>query len=119
LLGIKLVNVEPGIVTLSLESKTELKRQNGILHGGAIASLIDTAAALAVLSTIGPDENMATVDLTIHYLRAIKEGTIKAEGKVLRAGRRVIAVSIEVMDEAGTLVATALSTYIRQNFSNV
>jgi uncharacterized protein (TIGR00369 family) len=113
LLGLELDEVGSGTATLGLKVRKELKQNHGVVHGGAIASLIDTATAFAILSLLEPGEKVTTVDLTISYLRPITDGRITAVGKVLRAGRRLLVVSAEVFDKDGKLTTTALSTYIR------
>ena len=85
----------------------------GIVHGGAVASLMDSASAFAVLTLLGPDEQTVTVDLTLHFLRPVSEGRIEARARVLRGGRRVFTVSIEATADTGKLVATALTTYLK------
>ncbi len=113
LLGLELDAIGPGTATLALEVRTDLTQNQGIVHGGAIASLIDTATAFAILSLITPEERVTTVDLTISYLRPVTSGRVRAMAKVVRAGRRLFVVSAEVFDESGTLASTALSTYIK------
>lgn len=113
LLGIKLEETTRGRATLSLEWRAELSRMEGIMHGGAIASLIDTASAFAVLSLLELPERTVTVDLTLHFLRPVSNGRIEARARVLRSGRRLATVSVEVSNEAGLLIATALTTYIK------
>lgn len=115
LLNVALVDAERGAATLVLPFRAELTRMEGIMHGGAIASLLDTAAACAVLTLLEPEERTVTVDLTIHYLRPVTAGEIRAQARVLRAGRRVVVVSVEVRDRAGDLTATAITTYARQS----
>ena len=114
LLGIEFVGAERGAATLALNVREELTRMEGILHGGAIASLLDTAAAFAVITLLEPGQRTVTVDLTIHYLRPVTEGEIRAHARVLRAGRRLVIVSIEVRDRTEDLTATAITTYVRQ-----
>ena len=113
LLGIELETVTPGTATLSLQITNDLKQNNGVVHGGAIASLIDSATAFAIISLLPPDEKATTADLTISYLRPLKEGRAHSTARVLRAGRRLIVVSAELVDDAGKLIATALTTYIK------
>jgi acyl-CoA thioesterase len=113
LLGIELEKVVPGEATLTLAIRPELSQNHGVVHGGAIASLIDTATAFAILTLIEPAERVTTVDLTISYLRPARDGQMRATARVLREGRRLLTVSAEVTDQSGTLLATALSTYIR------
>ena len=113
LLGIELDEIDAGIATLGLEIKPELKQNHGVVHGGAIAALIDSATAFAIISLLPPDEHATTVDLTISYLRPLTEGRARAVARVIRSGRRLIVVSAELFDHKGTLAATALSTYIK------
>jgi acyl-CoA thioesterase len=113
LLGLELVALSSGTATLGLTIRKELKQNHGVVHGGAIASLIDTATAFAIISLLTAKERVTTVDLTISYLRPLTEGRITAAAKVLRAGRRLFVVSADVFDRDGKLSTTALSTYIK------
>lgn len=113
LLGIELAAAYRGAVTLRLQVRPDLRQNQGVLHGGVIASLIDTATAFAIVSQLTEPEKFTTVDLTVNYLRPAKEGTITAQARVMRAGRRLLTVTAEVYDDAGNLAAVALSTYIR------
>jgi len=113
LLGIEIVSVEPGLATLSMKMRDDLKRNGGIAHGGAVATLIDSAMAFAIIPMLGQNEHSLTVDLTIHYLRPVSEGSARATARVVRAGKRVITVSAELFDGNDKLAATAISTYLR------
>ncbi len=113
LLGINFEDATRGEATLSLSARPDLERFGGIMHGGALASLADSASAFAVLSTLEPAEQTVTVDLTLHYLRPVTEGKLTAHARVLRAGRRVATVSVEIFNESGALVVTALTTYLK------
>jgi acyl-CoA thioesterase len=115
LLGIEVDSVEPGHAVLSMKLRDDLMRNHGIAHGGAIATLIDSAMAIAIMALLEENERTVTVDLTIHYLRPISEGTARASARVVRAGRRVITVSAELFDQNEKLSATAISTYLRTN----
>lgn len=113
LLGINFEHATRGAASLSLHPRADLERFGGIMHGGALAALADTASAFAVLSTLDGDEQTVTVDLTLHYLRPVNEGKLTAHARVLRAGRRVATVSVEILNESGALVLTALTTYLK------
>ena len=113
LLGIEVDSVEPGHAVLSMPIRNELKQNHGVAHGGSIAALIDSAMAIAIMPLLAENERTTTVDLTIHYLRPLTEGTARASARVVRAGRRVITVSAELFDDHDKLAATALSTYLR------
>jgi uncharacterized protein (TIGR00369 family) len=114
LLGLEFVGASRGEATFALEIREELTRMGGIAHGGALASLLDTAAAFAVHTLLAPEERTVTVDLTVHFLRPVGEGRVEARAQVLRAGRRIVIISAEATDRAGLLVATATTTYVRQ-----
>ena len=113
LLGIEVDAVEPGHAVLSMKLRHEHMRNNAIAHGGVIATLIDSAMAIAIMALLEENERTVTVDLTIHYLRPVPEGSAKASARVVRAGRRVVTVSAELFDTEGKLAATAISTYLR------
>lgn len=113
LLGIELDEVSNGTAKLGFDIRKELTQNHGVVHGGAIASLIDSATAFAIISLLAPKEKVTTVDLTISYLRPLTKGRVTAVAKVVRAGRRLFVVSAEVLDSDGKLAATALSTYIK------
>jgi uncharacterized protein (TIGR00369 family) len=113
LLGIELDNISSGTATLGLTVRRELLQNHGVVHGGVIASLIDTATAFAIISLLAPSERVTTVDLTISYLRPLTEGRLTTVARVLRSGRRLFVVSAEVFDKDGKLATTALSTYIK------
>jgi uncharacterized protein (TIGR00369 family) len=113
LLGIELESQEPGVAVLKMNLREELMRNGGIAHGGAVAALIDSAMAFAIMPLLAENEHSMTVDLTIHYLRPVSEGSARATARVVRAGKRVITVSAELFDSNGKLAATAISTYLR------
>ena len=113
LLGIELDAISKGAATLGLDVRKELLQNHGVVHGGAIASIIDTAMAFAIITLLEPREKVTTVDLTISFLRPLTKGRITAVAKVVRAGRRLFVVSAEVFDVDRKLATTALSTYIK------
>jgi uncharacterized protein (TIGR00369 family) len=115
LLKVELGEVKRGAATLYLEVRDELRQNKGVVHGGVIASLVDTAAAFAIITALEKDQTTTTVDLTIHYLRPLHRGRVTAQARVLRAGRRILTIRIDVLDETQALAATALTSFIRLN----
>jgi uncharacterized protein (TIGR00369 family) len=113
LLGLKLEAIKPGEATLSLETREDFMQNNGIVHGGVIASLIDSTTAFSIIPLLATNERITTLDLTITYLRPLVSGRVRATAKVLREGGLVIVTSADVFDSAGNLASTALSTYLR------
>lgn len=113
LLGMELLEMSHGKAKLKLPMKQKLRQPHGVLHGGATASVIDTAMAFAVASVLKDGEKASTVDLTVHYLRPVLEGEIFCTAKILRAGRKLLTVSADVVNADGKPIATALSTYAK------
>jgi uncharacterized protein (TIGR00369 family) len=113
LLGLELGEVGPGDVSIHLEIRDELRQNQGVVHGGAVASLIDTAAAFAVLTRLDINERVTTTDLTIHYLRPASTGRLTARARIVRGGRRLFVLSVEVTSNQEILVATAITSYIK------
>lgn len=114
LLGLEFVSAERGTATFALEAREELSRMGGILHGGAVVSLMDTAAACAVHTLLEPGGRTVTVDLTVHFLSPATSGRVEARATVLRRGRRVIILNVEARDADDTLIATSTMTYYAQ-----
>lgn len=112
LIGMELAEMKDGAATVRLKMRDELRQPQGILHGGATASIIDTAMAFAVVTKLTESEKASTVDLNVHYLRPVIEGEIVCTAKIIRAGRRLMTVSAEVFN-GEKLIATALSTYTK------
>ena len=115
LLRMEFVSAERGAATIALEVREELTRMGGLLHGGVIASLLDTAAAFAVHTLLDPQGSTVTVDLTLHFLRPVTSGRVEAHARVLREGRRVVIIVAEAIDQDGVLTATATTTYLKKS----
>ncbi len=105
-----------GHVTLRMPMRAELEtRRPGVMHGGALASLIDAACGGAVTTLRRADDDtwtgQATTDLNITYLNAATSDVL-AEGRVLRSGRSIAYAHAEIRDVAGNLVAVGRATYM-------
>ena len=84
----------------------------GTVHGGVLSTLLDTAAACAVHSTLAVGESYTSLDLTVKFLRpvTVESGLLTCEGTVLQRGRRTALAQAQLTDESGRLVAHATST---------
>ena len=84
----------------------------GSVHGGVIATLLDSAAGCAVHSVLAAGEGYTSVDLTTKYLRpvTVSTGTVTATGTVLSRGSRTALAQAQLVDDAGRLLAHATST---------
>jgi uncharacterized protein (TIGR00369 family) len=115
LLGMEFVDAGRGWADYRLLIREELTRMRGIAHGGAITSLMDTAAAFAVHTILRPEEWTVTVDLTIHFLKPTSRGEVVAHARVVRDGRSLVIISVEAKDEERHLVAIATTTYLKRS----
>ena len=111
MLGFQIESLGPGRAVLSMEVKRVHKQIQDVVHGGVLAALADTAAAIAAYTVVPHGTEIATIELKINYLSAVPGGKIKAKGKVLRAGRNFVVTECEVFDGRGTLSAKALLTF--------
>ncbi len=84
----------------------------GGVHGGVISTLLDTAAACAVHSTLAVGEMYTSLDLTVKFLRpvTVDSGLLVCEGTVLQRGRRTALAQAELKDGHGKVVAHAISS---------
>jgi uncharacterized protein (TIGR00369 family) len=82
----------------------------GIVHGGVLATLIDTATFWAGFMRLPEDAGLVNVDLKLNYLKAVAGGKLRADGRCLRAGRQISYAEASVFDEAGELIAHGTST---------
>ncbi len=112
-LGMQLIEIQPGMATLLLPFTDAVVTVGTIVHGGAIASLIDTAAMLAAWSDVEVPAKPrgTTVNLTVAYLAAADKEDIHAIARVLCRGRSLVYLDIEVKSASGNAVAKGLITY--------
>jgi acyl-CoA thioesterase len=111
LFGYELDSIGDGKAVMSLRVLDRHKQIHGVVHGGILASLADTAGAMAAYPMLPRGTRLATVEMTINYLEAVDRGPIIAEARVLRLGRTLAVAECEVKDAAGRLAAKALLTF--------
>jgi uncharacterized protein (TIGR00369 family) len=83
--------------------------QRGILHGGVVASIIDSVCACAAIAHTYPDAYATTINLQVAYMKAVSAGRIRAVGKCIRPGQRVLFCEAQVWNERGELVGSGSS----------
>jgi uncharacterized protein (TIGR00369 family) len=112
-LGIQLTAIQPSVAQLSLPFTDALVTTGTIVHGGAIASLIDTAAAVATWSNAEVPANIrgVTVNLTVTYLAVASKEDLQAVARVLHRGRSLVSLDVEVRSASGNAIARGLVTY--------
>jgi uncharacterized protein (TIGR00369 family) len=113
-LGIRLEQMQPGRVVLAMPYSDALPTMGDVVHGGAISSLIDTAAAAAAWSGAEVPERprASTVGLTVDFLSPARAQGVTAEARVVRRGGTGLSFcEVKVFADDGTEVALALVTY--------
>ncbi len=96
-LGVRLLSVSAGLVELALPYGDKTTQQQGGFHGGAIGALADIAGGYAALTVLPEDMEVVTVEYKINFLSSYQGGEIRATGKVVKAGRRVVVTTAEVV----------------------
>ena len=110
LLGFSFLESEPGQVVVEMPVREQAFNLSGNLHGGAIATLVDVAAGSCAARASGFDpvnQSLVTADLHVRYLGRPKGDTIRAEAKIMRAGRMLIVVEVRVLDSTDNVIAFA------------
>ncbi|MBV9993757.1 MAG: PaaI family thioesterase [Caulobacteraceae bacterium] len=109
-IGWTVEQVEEGMVRLALEPAEHLFHSGGVLHGGVIATLLDSAMAGAVLTTLERGKACTTLQLTVNTIRGVRPGggVLVAEGRADHVAARAGAASATLTDAAGRLCAKAM-----------
>lgn len=102
-LGARLLRVEPGLCELALPYSDRVTQQQDGFHGGAMGALADIAGGYAGLTVAPEGMEVTTVEYKINFLAAFQGGELRAIGRVVKAGRRIIVTTAEVVhvDAAG------------------
>ena len=113
LLGLRLVDHAPGRAEVVLTARPELRQEEGVIHGGLLATLLDTAAVYAVHPGLGPDRSMTSISFTVNFLAAaaVAGPDVHARATILRQGRNVAVCEAEAR-QGDTLVAKGSFTYL-------
>src|SRR3970040_2180396 len=110
LLGIEVVEIDDGYAKLVMPFHEKLTQPYGIVHGGAVFSLADSAVGFATTSLVEPQRKRITIEMKINFLAPVKDGVMEAKARVLRKGR-IIPAEVDITNN-GILVAKAIATYI-------
>ena len=100
LLNYRTVTETDDRVVMEMDNRPDLVNVRGALQGGLVATLIDIAAGILAGRHVGPDQDVTTADLNIHYLAPVVEGPARAEATIVRAGRRLIVTAVDLTDVA-------------------
>jgi uncharacterized protein (TIGR00369 family) len=109
--GFRMVEVAKGRIVFTGQPGENVLNLIGTVHGGYAATILDSALALSVLSSLDADSNFTTLEIKVNYVRPITPGmAVRAEGNVVHAGRRVATSEARLTDSEGRLLAHGTTT---------
>jgi len=110
-LGMDIEDVEPGHAIARLEVGDDLLNPNGVVHGGVLFTMVDTAMGAATMTSLGEGQRCASIEIQMRFLRPVSAGRLEAATTVVRHGRKVVHLESRVRDTDGALVATGAGTF--------
>ncbi|WP_220446047.1 PaaI family thioesterase [Novosphingobium umbonatum] len=113
-LGIALVEADHGHAMFEAKPDSSDCNPMGTVHGGFVATIMDSACGIAVHTALRPGFGYTTMELKVSYLRPLiaNSGTVRAEGRLLSIGRRAAFAEATLYNGKGQLCATASSTLL-------
>jgi uncharacterized protein (TIGR00369 family) len=106
------IESSPGVAVWEYTVDREHYNPNGVLHGGVLMALLDTAMGHAVAEMVAPQGRInAAAQMNVNFMLPIREGTIRARGQVLKIGKRLAVVEGEAVDGEGRVVGFATATH--------
>ncbi len=110
LVGMRLEAIAIDSATIALDIDERHFQPFGLVHGGVVATLIDTATFWAAFLRLPPDAGLVNIDLKLNYLQPASAGRLTATGRCIRPGRTLSYTEAHVHDENGELLAHGTST---------
>ncbi|MGE5324116.1 MAG: PaaI family thioesterase [Actinomycetota bacterium] len=107
-LGLELKEVAPGRAVFEAQVRPDLM-QHAVVHGGVLASIADSACAVAGVSHVFPENYATTINLQLAYLKPLLEGRFRAEGHCVKAGKMILFCEAVVFDHKESVVCRATS----------
>jgi uncharacterized protein (TIGR00369 family) len=113
LTGIDIVSAEPGKAVLTMPVRPDMHNGVGWLQGGMLVAIADEAMALALYPLLEKNEGIATIAESTSFIKGIRKGTILAEARVIKKGRRVAFMEAEVWEDDGekTLLSRTTASF--------
>ncbi len=112
LLGLHIVQAEPGVVVMEAIPTADFLNPYGTVHAGWASTLLDSAMSLAVQTLMPPGQAQTTLELKVNLVRAVMPdtGIVRAQGRVIHAGRQVATAEAKLHDPKGRLLAHGTCT---------
>jgi uncharacterized protein (TIGR00369 family) len=109
--GMEVVDASAGEVTVAMDALDRHLNLQGLVHGGMLAILADTACGLSIRSAMEAGRLHITTDMDIHYLAPARPGRLFGRGKAIRVGRSLAFAEASIEDAEGRLLARAQSRF--------
>ncbi|MBW1840912.1 MAG: PaaI family thioesterase [Deltaproteobacteria bacterium] len=109
-LSMKLKSIDIGAARVELEVREYHLQPLQLVHGGVLATLIDTATFWSVFLNLPEETGMVNIDLKLNYLKSVKEGLLVAEGRRIKSGRTISYAEASVRNADGEIIAHGTST---------
>jgi uncharacterized protein (TIGR00369 family) len=112
-LGISIAEIEADRAVLEMPFKQDLVTMGDVVHGGAISTLIDTAATVAAWASdeVPESPSGATVAISVNFVSVARACDLRAEARIVKRGRKLSFCEVEARDPEGALVANGIATY--------
>ena len=110
--GISVTTVEEGRVVLEFEASEKHHQPNGVVQGGVLTAIADAAMGMAGMTVQEVGWANTTIELKINFIRPVIRGLVRAEGRVIKAGRTVLFLESTVLNAEGKVAALASSSVL-------
>lgn len=110
-LGIEIISAQNGQAILTMPFRADFANGGSMLHGGALVSLADTAAVMAIKSVLPPSSHFGTIDMKIEFHHPVKQGIITAQSKIKQIEQRLWDAYVTIQDDNNRIVMTMNATF--------
>ena len=111
LLAMEIVSAEAGVAILKMPFYQTLAQGAGLMHGGALVSLADTAVVMAIKSIVAPGTHFATISMASRFHHPVKQGVLLAKAAVTERQGTILKGGCDIFDDAGRVVMTFASVF--------
>jgi uncharacterized protein (TIGR00369 family) len=111
LLGMEIVNADQGQATLTMPFRREFANGGSVMHGGALVSLADTAAVMALKSCVPPATHFGTTDMSVRFLRPLIQGIVTAHAQVEQEQERQWLARVDLQNENNETVVEVSAVF--------
>lgn len=111
----RLVEIDRGEIEVEYDVRPEMANPARLLHGGVQCSMIDDAMGM-ICATLGHKGFLVSIDMHVNFLGKVRVGEeVRAKGKVVREGRRIVNISVDLINEKGKIVSNGSSNFVITN----